>query len=93
MISVSKLKEVIKEAILEYNRYRVPEVKAKLISVNDNMIEVKFEGTFCYTCGFYDYFEDYAIILEEKGINIEIDEVQEAEDGGIVRFRITKLIN
>ena len=67
------------EAIEEYNRYRAPEAKAELISFNGASFKVRFIGSFCYTCGFYDYLEDLKIILEEKGVNVEIRRVEEIE--------------
>jgi len=88
MGSLAKLKDAIEETILEYNRYRSSEVEAKLILIKDNIIEMEFRGTFCYTCGFYDYFEDHGIMLEEKGIYAKMEDILEIEDGGIVRFRV-----
>jgi len=81
-------KEVILEALEEYNRFREPEVKASLISFKDNIFVVKFEGTFCLTCGFYDYFEDLIYILEEKGVKVEIKNIEEIENGAVVSYEI-----
>jgi len=66
------LKELIEKAIAEYNMYRSPEAKAKLIEINKekNQIIVEFKGPFCRSCGIYDYFED--LIYELKRINNEV---------------------
>ncbi len=54
----------INEVIEEFNKYRGSEIQAELISVDNNMITIKFSGSFCYTCGLLDYFEDFQILLE-----------------------------
>lgn len=41
------MKEKIEEAIEEYNKYRVPEAKAKLISFDKGVFKVEFRGSFC----------------------------------------------
>lgn len=81
------MKEVA-ESIEDFNRHRKPEAVAKLISADDEIIKVEFSGSFCQSCGFYDYFDDLKFIFEEKGIDTEVGEVQETEEGGIVEFRI-----
>jgi hypothetical protein len=80
------LREIIENAIEEYNRYMSPEVKAKLISINEKIFEINFTGTFCYTCGFYDYFDDYKILLEENELKTKITEIKEINEGANVTF-------
>jgi hypothetical protein len=46
----------INEILMEYNRFRSPEVTAKLIHFKDRKLILEFEGPFCNTCGFHDYF-------------------------------------
>ncbi len=55
----------INEVIEEFNKYRGSEIQAELISADNNMITIKFSGSFCYTCGLIDYFEDFQILLED----------------------------
>jgi hypothetical protein len=75
-------------AIELYNKYRSPEVTARLISIDAAGMTLQFEGTFCNTCGFMDYFED--LIFEVKrlaSINIRIEYVEEkAFQTFIVRY-------
>ena len=75
------------KAVEEFNRYRAPEAKAELLSVNDCGFTVRFSGPFCYTCGFYDYFDDLRVILEENGLNTEIVRIVEIDEGAVVEFK------
>ena len=43
--------EIVENAIDEYNKYRSPGVVARLISIDDEGLKIKFAGTFCETCG------------------------------------------
>ncbi|MEM2740148.1 MAG: hypothetical protein QXQ29_05045 [Candidatus Bathyarchaeia archaeon] len=72
----------------EYNKYRSPEVTAKIESAGIDYIEILFKGTFCYTCGFYDYFEDFVIEARDSGILLSIEKIVEIDDGAIVRFKV-----
>jgi hypothetical protein len=44
--------------------YRSPEATARLISTGGKGVRIEFKGTFCDTCGFYDYFDDYEFYLK-----------------------------
>lgn len=90
MQSGSNVKELIIKAIEEYNKYRSPEANAKLLSINDAVFEVEFTGTFCYTCGVYEYFEDLKYQLKEFGVDSEIVEISELNEGAIVKFRLER---
>lgn len=79
---------MIEKTIEEYNKYRSPEATAKLTSMKEDTVTIEFTGTFCYTCGFYDYFEDYQFLLEEKGVKNKIIEIDEIDNGAIVTFKI-----
>ncbi len=85
-----EIRSVAEKAASVFNRYRSPEAVAKILSVHDLKIAVEFTGHFCRTCGFYDYFDDFAIFLEEEGIHSEIKEVKEKEDGAIVLFSVKR---
>lgn len=61
---------------------------AKLVSMNDESFKIEFTGSFCQTCGFYDYFDDYKILLEEKGLNVAVAEIIEGDKGVVVTFKI-----
>ena len=34
-------------------------------------------GSFCFTCGFYDYIDDFKLILEDLGMNVQLLSVEE----------------
>jgi hypothetical protein len=80
------LRNILENAVTEYNKYRSPEVKAKLVSLNEKTFTIEFKGSFCQTCGFYDYFDDYKILLEEQGLNASIAEIMEIDEGAVVTF-------
>ncbi len=82
------LKKKVKEAIRDFNKYRSPEANAKLLKFDKKEIIVDFSGTFCRTCGFYDYFDDLRIFLEEKGIKSKVSMVEEKENGAVVIFSL-----
>jgi len=84
------LKRILGNRINEYNRYRSPEANARLVSIGKRSFEIEFSGTFCYTCGIYDYFDDFRILLEEAGLKTMISEVREAGEGFVVRFEIAE---
>lgn len=80
-------KNKIEKTVAEFNKYRSPEATARLVSLKGNLLEVEFAGHFCRTCGFYDYFDDFKIILEEAGLKSEIDGIEEKEGGALVKFK------
>jgi len=57
--------------------------------MNEEAFKMEFTGTFCYTCGFHDYFEDYQVLLEEKGLKTKITEIEETDEGAFVKFELT----
>jgi hypothetical protein len=79
---------VVDRAIVEYNKYRVPEVKAILIDFNENGLRISFEGSYCLTCGFYDYFDDFKITLEDLGLKTDITDIEEKDESVTVDFKI-----
>ena len=83
-------KEKIVKAIGEFNKYRVPEAKARLISLDEKNFKIEFTGSFCLTCGFYDYFDDYKIFLQEVGLETEIAGIEEIDEGAVVKFDIVE---
>jgi hypothetical protein len=59
MLSQIELEDLVRKAIVLYNRFRSPEATAKLISVTPENVTVAFSGSFCYSCGVLDYIEDF----------------------------------
>jgi hypothetical protein len=54
--------------------------------MGEKAVKIEFTGSFCYTCGFSDYFDDYTILLEEKGMKAAIAEIIEIDEGAVVTF-------
>jgi hypothetical protein len=64
--------------LAEYNKFRSPEVKVKFLRFHDKKLELEFEGSFCNTCGFHDYFEDFIYEMKRlKSIELNIDYIKE----------------
>jgi hypothetical protein len=66
--------------LVEYNKFRSPEVTVRFLHFQGGKLVLEFEGTFCNTCGFYDYFEDF--IYEMKRLNnieLNIDNIKESD--------------
>ncbi len=90
------MKELVKNIIEKYNRYRYPEIEANLLKMNEKEIVVEFFGYLCKSCGLYDHFEDLKYMLEEEGIKSEINEIKDivVEENGkiniiyIVKYKI-----
>ncbi|MCD6409059.1 MAG: hypothetical protein J7L98_01785 [Candidatus Verstraetearchaeota archaeon] len=82
------MKAVLERAIEEYNWYRVLDAFASLFSLEGEEVTVLFERSFRSTCGFYDYIDDFELILEDLGINVQLLSVEETGWGAIVRFAV-----
>ncbi|NIO21344.1 MAG: hypothetical protein GTN76_11560 [Candidatus Aenigmarchaeota archaeon] len=82
-------RKAIEKAIEEFNKYRSPEATVKLISTGKRSFFTEFTGPFCKTCGFYDYFEDFRLILEEKGLKTKTGKIKEKGEGAEVMFIVT----
>ena len=84
------VERILKVAIPEFNRIRVPEVEATPKEISDDGFTVFFSGSFCITCGYYDYFEDLLyLLLDDYGLKNEIVEIKQENEGDYVRFRLT----
>ena len=59
-MSQPELEELVRKAMLLYNRLRSPEVTVKQVFVSPAIITVSFSGGFCYGCGILDYVEGFA---------------------------------
>ncbi|ASJ00669.1 hypothetical protein [Thermococcus gorgonarius] len=87
---MEKLDKVIKE----FNKLHGSEAKVKVREVRGEEVILEFEGSFCATCGLYDYFDDIKWEAMEFGLNIEPVEVLEAEEDDfehgryVVKYRL-----
>jgi hypothetical protein len=70
----------LRKVIEEFNRLHGSEAEARILSVEGDEVIVELEGSFCATCGLYDYFDDIKWEAMDFGIAIEPVEVIEAEE-------------
>ncbi len=86
--------EKLKKVLEEFNRLHGSEANARIVEVKDDEVIIEFEGSFCATCGLYDYFEDIKWEAMDFGLEIEPVEVIEAEEDEfehgryVVRYRL-----
>ncbi len=85
---LQKLSDVLGKAVSKYNKFRSSEVIAKILSVDEKLFEIEFNGPFCRTCGFYDYFEDMKVLLEDFALRVKITRIKEIFEGAVVRFEV-----
>ena len=89
-ISNEELNKIVSKAKEIYNRYRSPEAAAEVVEVRGDEVIIKFKGTFCETCGLYDWIEDMSYILKDLGVDAVVtkaEEVGERTYVGIFRIR------
>jgi hypothetical protein len=86
-----EVKKILEVALPEFNRIRVPEIEATLKEVTDDGFKVFFSGSFCHTCGYYDYFEDLLyLLLDDYGVKTEIKGIEQEDEGDYVNFLLAK---
>ncbi len=85
---MSDWKRLVDKGIEEYNRYRSPEAIARLKKISSDKFTVEFIGTYCHTCGFYDYFEDLLYILDDLGLKTKISKIVDKTDDAEVEFQV-----
>ena len=56
--------------------------------MNNGFFNIEFTGAFCQSCGFYDYFDDYKILLDEKGLKTIVGQITELDEKAIVTFEV-----
>ncbi len=79
-ITREELKNIAKKALEDYNKIRAPEAVAKLLKIEENLLYIEFSGSYCETCGLYDWIEDFKYVLEDLGVKADIINVIEPED-------------
>ncbi|ACB07918.1 hypothetical protein D9Q81_02900 [Candidatus Korarchaeum cryptofilum] len=80
--------EAVRKAIERFNELRGRESLARLLEISGESIVVEFTGNFCRTCGFYDYFEDLRLLMEDYNVRTTIKVIEEFGDGSIVTYSI-----
>jgi len=84
---VSGFKEAVERAVEEFNRYHGAEARVRVVKWFEDGFFAEFTGSFCLTCGFYDYFDDLAQLVEELGYRVGAVRVEEFEGGALVEYR------
>jgi len=89
-MSGSEIEKIARETAERYNRYRSPEAIINVLSVENSVIEVVLSGSFCRSCGVYDWIEDYKYeLIDLTGRQVDIIEVEQIDDESYkVKFRI-----
>jgi superoxide reductase len=82
--------EAVRKAVERFNELRGRESSARILEISGESIVVEFTGNFCRTCGFYDYFEDLRILMEDYNVRTSIKVIEEFEDGSIVTYSIER---
>jgi len=86
------LADIAANAAKRYNMRFGPEANAVLAGVSRlngvPYIYTVFYGIFCQSCGLYDYFDDYGIILADHGVRSVPESVAQFGNTYIVRFRV-----
>ena len=81
----------IKKVLEKFKRLFGKEVMIEIIDFDKNKIIVKFYGNLCYTCGTYDYFDDFAIVYnEECKEKLQVKSFKRINDEYIVIFKKVK---
>ena len=70
-LSQQELFDLVRRAVVVYNKYRSPEAIVRLVSFLPEKVTVEFSSSFCYGCGVQDFFED--LIYEFKMLNGKAD--------------------
>lgn len=58
-ISQFEIEKTLEKTVLLYNRLKAPQIFAKIILINKELIAVSFSGIFCFSCGVLNYIEDF----------------------------------
>ena len=88
MMTYSKRVSKVKDSLVDFNKYHVPEVEVELTEIQGDYFKVRFKGTFCKTCGFYDYFDDLKYnLIDIFGVKTEIRSIEEEKGGALVEYR------
>ena len=71
------MKSVLRKISREFNHFRFPECRAKVIEKGEKSIRVEFTGTAAsFSCCFDEHFEDFRLVMEERGMKTDIGEIK-----------------
>jgi hypothetical protein len=81
------MRDLVLRTIDIFNKYRSPEVTAKLVEIDKDGFTLDFKGSFCTSCGVRDHFEDFIYELETITKNFSA-ELTETKPTGSESFRV-----
>jgi hypothetical protein len=84
------VKDIVESVCEEFNRMHGSEGQVRVVEWLSDVFVAEFVGSFCVSCGFYDYFEDFAFMLAGRGVKVGIVRVDEFEGGARVIYRFLK---
>ena len=58
------MSKTIEEAVEAYNRFRSPEATASIVRMEGSELVIDFQGSFCATCGVYDWLDDFIFEIQ-----------------------------
>ena len=89
------LANLASDAAEEYSKRFGPGAHAVLSGVSriDGVpyVHTVFYGIFCQSCGLYDYFDDYGLILSDLGVKSVPDSVKQFGNTYVVRFKVKEI--
>lgn len=70
------------------------EAEVEILEAGRELVRARFGGNMCYTCGTYDYFEDFAYMLsDEAGEEWAVAGYEQLETGDyVVEFKPRRLV-
>lgn len=81
---------LLNRAIEEYNKSHGAEAQIKVLKhygKGKNHLQVRFKGSFCYSCAPDEYYTDFQILLEEiSGLKFKINSITQESSGAVVDF-------
>jgi inhibitor of KinA sporulation pathway (predicted exonuclease) len=79
----------IEQSIDKYNKHHSPESTAKFVERGKSFTKIEFSGSFCAnSCNISDWFDDFKIELEKKGLKVNISDIKENDDCYLVKFNL-----
>ncbi len=80
--------ECVSSAVDRFRKMFGAEAAVDVIEAGAEVVVARFSGHMCYTCGTYDYFEDFAELLSDCGEKWAVESYVQHDDGSYtVTFR------
>ncbi|MFB6490661.1 MAG: hypothetical protein TU35_005350 [Thermoproteus sp. AZ2] len=86
--------DFVDRAVARFKELFGAEAEVEVLKASEDSVVVKFGGNMCYTCGAYDYFEDFAYMLsDEAPEDWGVASYTQTEEGEyVVEFKPRRLI-